>query len=118
MSREVAWIAYPWKRPTGAGYAYDLRVSFTTTGGAVWTKPVILNRDGKAAQHGFVSLAPSGEGVELPPWRAAFVRGYMNRAEVDRCLGEATKKVLPSQDGSGEGSGVVPELSSSAPTGG
>jgi hypothetical protein len=65
MSREVAWIAYPWKHPTGAGYAYDLRVSFTTTGGAVWTKPVILNHDGKAAQHGFVSLAPSGEGVEL-----------------------------------------------------
>src|SRR5215831_290151 len=65
MSREVAWIAYPWKHPTGAGYAYDLRASFTTTGGAVWTKPVILNRDNKPAQHGFVSLAPLGEGVEL-----------------------------------------------------
>ena len=64
MSREGAAIAYPWKRP-GVGYAYDLRASFTSTGGAVWTKPVLVNRDGKAAQHGFVSIVPGADGVEL-----------------------------------------------------
>lgn len=59
----VAAIAYPARRP--GIFAYDLRLSFTSSGGVLWTKPITVNRDGKPVQHGFASLVPSGDGVDV-----------------------------------------------------
>ena len=52
-----------WLQKSGAStYAYDVRMAASTDGGATWGKPFLLNRDGKQAEHGFVTLAalPAG----------------------------------------------------------
>ena len=65
LGGERVAIAYPWKRGGGYGYAYDLRAAISSAGGAIWSKPVTVHRDGTATEHGFVSLVPSGDGVEV-----------------------------------------------------
>jgi len=40
----------------GAVYAYDVRMATSPDGGRNWSKPFLLNRDGKKNEHGFVSL--------------------------------------------------------------
>ena len=54
-----------WLQKSGAGtYAYDVRMATSNDGGSTWSEPFLLNRDGKQAEHGFVSLAPlPGGGV-------------------------------------------------------
>jgi hypothetical protein len=54
-----------WLQKSGAGtYAYDVRMATSSDGGSTWSEPFLLNRDGKQAEHGFVSLAPlPGGGV-------------------------------------------------------
>ena len=54
-----------WLQKSGAGtYAYDVRMATSSDGGSTWGEPFLLNRDGKQAEHGFVSLAPlPGGGV-------------------------------------------------------
>lgn len=52
-----------WLQKSGAGtYSYDVRMSTSTDGGATWRESFLLNRDGREAEHGFVTLAalPSG----------------------------------------------------------
>jgi hypothetical protein len=52
-----------WLQKSGKGtYSYDVMLATSTDGGATWSKPFLLNRDGKEAEHGFVSLAalPNG----------------------------------------------------------
>jgi len=39
-------------------YAYDVRVSTSRDGGASWSEPRVLHRDGTASEHGFVSTVP------------------------------------------------------------
>ncbi len=53
-----------------------------------------------------------GEGQELRPWRATFVRGFLSKGEVDALLQEASTRL----DGEDKGSAVseVEELSKSA----
>ncbi|HEX8411606.1 MAG TPA: sialidase family protein [Thermoanaerobaculia bacterium] len=47
-----------WLQKSGAStYSYDVRMATSTDGGATWGKPFLLNRDGKQAEHGFVTLA-------------------------------------------------------------
>ena len=47
-----------WLQKSGKGtYAYDVRMATSTDGGATWGEPFLLNRDGKEAEHGFVTLA-------------------------------------------------------------
>jgi hypothetical protein len=47
-----------WLQKSGKGtYSYDVRMSTSTDGGATWGTPFLLNRDGKEAEHGFVTLA-------------------------------------------------------------
>ncbi|MEO8379280.1 MAG: exo-alpha-sialidase [Acidobacteriota bacterium] len=54
-----------WLQKGGTGpYAYDVRMAVSSNGGETWSKSFLLNRDGKAAEHGFASLVPlPGEGV-------------------------------------------------------
>lgn len=48
-----------WLQKNGQGtYAYDVVMTTSRDGGATWRKPFLLNRDGKQAEHGFVTLAP------------------------------------------------------------
>lgn len=47
-----------WLQKSGKGtYSYDVRMSTSTDGGATWGASFLLNRDGKEAEHGFVTLA-------------------------------------------------------------
>ncbi|MBL8984063.1 MAG: exo-alpha-sialidase [Gemmatimonadetes bacterium] len=46
-----------WLQRSGSGtYAYDVRVVQSTDQGATWSAPQVLNRDGKAAEHGFLTF--------------------------------------------------------------
>lgn len=57
-------LAAHWLAKSGAGtYAYDIRVSRSADGGRTWGKPVTPHRDGVAAEHGFVSMAPAPDGL-------------------------------------------------------
>ncbi len=47
-----------WLQKSGSGtYSYDVRMATSTDGGSTWSAPFLLNRDGKQAEHGFVTLA-------------------------------------------------------------
>jgi hypothetical protein len=56
-------LATHWLARSGEGtYDYDVQVATSADGGATWSEPVVLHRDGIAAEHGFVSFFPSGGG--------------------------------------------------------
>jgi len=58
-----------WLQKSGAStYAYDVRMAASTDGGATWGKPFLLNRDGKQAEHGFVTLAALPAGGVAATW--------------------------------------------------
>lgn len=58
-----------WLQKSGTGtYAYDVRMSTSTDAGKTWGEPFLLNRDGKEAEHGFVTLAPLPEGGVGATW--------------------------------------------------
>ena len=55
-----------WLAKSGAGtYAYDVRVTSSRDGGKTWSEPVTPHRDGTQTEHGFVSMIPSGDGVQM-----------------------------------------------------
>jgi hypothetical protein len=58
-------VAWPWKHGGADPYAYDLRVATSTDGGETWSRPTLVHRDGLPAEHGFVSLVPAADGVEV-----------------------------------------------------
>jgi hypothetical protein len=39
-------------------FAYDVKLTFSADSGKTWSKPKLLNDDGKQAEHGFVSMTP------------------------------------------------------------
>ncbi len=52
-----------WLQKSGAAtYAYDVRMATSTDGGATWSEPFLLNRDGTETEHGFATMAalPNG----------------------------------------------------------
>ncbi|HKR64557.1 MAG TPA: sialidase family protein [Thermoanaerobaculia bacterium] len=58
-----------WLQKSGKGtYAYDVRMATSRDGGASWGEPFVLNRDGKEAEHGFVTLAVLPEGGVGATW--------------------------------------------------
>ena len=52
----------------GSTYAYDVRIAISKDGGRTWSAPLLLNRDGKKNEHGFVSLAPLANGGIGATW--------------------------------------------------
>jgi len=58
----IAWL---WRHAGGEAHAYDVRVAFSDDGGAKWGPPIVPHRDGTATEHGFVSMIPSGDGVQM-----------------------------------------------------
>lgn len=58
-----------WLQKSGnTSYAYDVRLAISKDGGATWSAPLLLNRDGKKGEHGFVTLAPLPKGGVGATW--------------------------------------------------
>lgn len=58
-----------WLQKSGNSvYAYDVHVAISKDGGRTWSVPLLLNRDGKKAEHGFVTLAPLPNGGVGATW--------------------------------------------------
>ncbi|HVE70521.1 MAG TPA: sialidase family protein [Thermoanaerobaculia bacterium] len=58
-----------WLQKSGKGtYSYDVQMAASPDGGATWGKPFLLNRDGKEAEHGFVTLAALPDGGVGATW--------------------------------------------------
>jgi hypothetical protein len=71
----VNWADYPLIASNGNGcliahfleksekgkYTYDVKITTSPDDGKSWSRPAILNEDGKKAEHGFVSIVPYGE---------------------------------------------------------
>ncbi len=58
-----------WLQKSGKGtYAYDVRMATSRDGGASWGESFVLNRDGREAEHGFVTLAVLPEGGVAATW--------------------------------------------------
>ena len=49
-------------KSAAATYAYDVKIAFSSDGGAQWSAPVVPHRDGTPTEHGFVSLFPTRDG--------------------------------------------------------
>ncbi len=47
------------QKSANAKYAYDIAMVRSQDGGTTWSAPVLVNDDGTAAEHGFVSLWPA-----------------------------------------------------------
>ena len=56
------------QRSGGATYAYDVKLATSKDRGQSWTPPILLNRDGKKNEHGFVTLAPLPGGGVAATW--------------------------------------------------
>uniref|UniRef100_A0A832I5N0 Exo-alpha-sialidase n=1 Tax=Eiseniibacteriota bacterium TaxID=2212470 RepID=A0A832I5N0_UNCEI len=81
----VNWADVPGVRPFGRGglaawwlwmtdldrRSYGVRMSLSRDGGATWSAPFTLHADLAGAEHGFVSVAPEGDGV-----RAVWLDGH------------------------------------------
>jgi len=62
-------LAAHWLQKSAAGtFDYDIRMRLSQDGGATWDPPFTLNQDGIAAEHGFVSLAPTSDGQLRAVW--------------------------------------------------
>lgn len=58
----VAW----WPRRSGdAPYAYDVALSRSGDGGRTWSDLGLAHDDGTQTEHGFVSMAPEGQGLRV-----------------------------------------------------
>jgi hypothetical protein len=58
-----------WLQKSGKGtYSYDVRLATSADGGTAWGQPFLLNRDGKEAEHGFVSLSALAGGGIAATW--------------------------------------------------
>jgi hypothetical protein len=58
-----------WLQKSGNNaYAYDVWVAISKDSGRTWGAPLLLNRDGKKGEHGFVTLAPLPRGGVGATW--------------------------------------------------
>jgi len=58
-----------WLQKSGPDvYAYDIEVARSRDAGRSWSSPMVLNRDGKKAEHGFVSMVPLPGGGVAAVW--------------------------------------------------
>ena len=76
----------------GAGDAYAVRMSISKNGGATWSAPMLLNRDGKRGEHGFVTLASLPGGGAGAVWLADATLRF---ATIDGCTCDAARPAWP-----------------------
>ena len=60
-------LAHFLEKSDSGAYTYDVKYVISTDQGKTWTKPMLLNEDGKKAEHGFVSVVPY-EGKYFVSW--------------------------------------------------
>jgi len=60
LSADGALWAHWLQKSAPATYAYDVALTRSADAGATWSKPIKVNDDGTASEHGFVSLWPDG----------------------------------------------------------
>ena len=59
-------LAAHWLQYNGPGtYAYQVRLAFSSDGGESWSQAVVPHEDITQTEHGFVSLVPTDDGVEV-----------------------------------------------------
>lgn len=82
-----------WLQKSSAGtYSYDVRMA-TSTDGTTWSQSFLLNRDGREAEHGFVTLAALPDGGVGATWldgRKMSGGGHGHEAEGDMGVRYAT----------------------------
>jgi len=62
-------LAAHWLQKSAAGtYDYDIRIAQSMDNGKTWGDSFVLNQDGIAAEHGFVSLVPISETSIFATW--------------------------------------------------
>lgn len=67
-TRDGALIAHWLQRTPGGKYSYDVMLSRSIDSGRTWDAGSLLNRDGVAAEHGFVALWTPAEGGAEAAW--------------------------------------------------
>jgi len=66
---DEAKMAAHWLQKSAPGtYDYDVRISQSVNGGKDWSPAFIPHKDGIAAEHGFVSLLPTGNNQIFASW--------------------------------------------------
>lgn len=80
-----------WLQRNGTGrYSYDVRVSQSTDSGRSWSPGIVIHRDGKQAEHGFVAMwQGDGDAVEAA-WLDG--RNTVGVAESARAMGVVTSR--------------------------
>lgn len=69
ISSRNGMLTVHWLQRSAPGkYSYDIRVARSTDGGATWSAGELLNRDGKAAEHGFLSFWPASDSTVEAAW--------------------------------------------------
>lgn len=62
-------MAAHWMVKSASGtYDYDVHIAQSADGGDTWAKSLVPHRDGKKAEHGFVSLLPTTDGALSAVW--------------------------------------------------
>jgi hypothetical protein len=56
------------QKSASATYAYDVAMTRSSDGGKTWATPMLVNSDGKPAEHGFVSLWPASRDTLGVAW--------------------------------------------------
>lgn len=69
LSVDASGMVAHWLQMSAEGtYDYDIRARFYSQKDSTWTEPKTIHTDGISAEHGFVSMLPTGDGTTLITW--------------------------------------------------
>ena len=86
-----ALIAHWLQRRPGGKYSYDVMIARSADSGRTWSDGRLLNRDGVAAEHGFVATWPMTDGTVEAAWLDG--RGTATTDESTRAMSVATATI-------------------------
>ncbi len=91
-----------WLERSGPGtYAYDVRLSRSTDGGATWSESFVPHEDDTETEHGFVSLVPEVDGGFTAVWLDG--RNFVSSAGGHGAPGPGAEMTLRSRRYGGDG---------------
>jgi hypothetical protein len=59
---KAGFLAHYLEKSDTAKFTYDIKITASADSGKTWSHPMLLNEDGKKAEHGFVSIVPYNDG--------------------------------------------------------